>query len=382
MGCPTVDARRRAHVASVRPWEAKLDLDRLLQPVSEAEPAGPDLSYDPERIELETLAKGKAEQQMGDVQIAAEEPNWREVSGKAEEQFAKSKDIRVLLWLAVAEVRERGLPGLAQVIKLARGVNEQFWESYYPRLDAEDNNDPTERMNALACLAAPPDTFGDPYKVIRRIREAELVSHPQLGRFAFRDVQIARGDVPPPPPADGVPPPAEMPAIEAAFGQMPEAELTDLGQTLKGMEEDLGALKVLLADKVGYDRMAPLDPLVKAVQEIGEFVGQQVATRSGAGVSDMGGGVPSEGGAVFSGGGVGVSRSGGMIASSADVVRALEDLIRYYEHHEVSSPVPLVLKAAQRLVGKRFLDITRILTPEAIRLVEQMTGDSTEQPPT
>lgn len=359
-----------------------MDVDRLLQPVSEADPSGPDMSYDPSRIELETLAKGTAEQHMGDVQIAAEEPNWREVLPKAQELFEKSKDVRVLLWLAVAEVREHGLPGFAAVLKLVRGVNERFWDTYYPRLDAEDNNDPTERMNALGCLAAPADTFGDPYKIIRRVREATFVAHPQLGRFSFRDVQIARGDIPPPPPAEGVPAPAELPAIEGAFSQLAQEELDALAQTLKGAKDDLAATSALLAEKVGYDRMAQLDPLIKAIDEMVDFVDLQVANRSGGGGSAGGSGTQSRSGGASQGGGGGVARSGGgVLSSSSDVVLALEDIIRYYEHHEVSSPVPLVLKAAQRLVGKRFLDITRILTPEAIRLVEQMTGDVQEQPP-
>lgn len=359
-----------------------MDVERLLQTVSDADPSGPDLSYDPARIELETLAKGTAEQHMGDVQVAAEEPNWREVLAKAEDLFSKSKDVRVLLWLVVAEIREHGLPGFASAIKLARGLNERFWDTYFPRLDPEDNNDPTERMNALACMGAPSDTMGDPYKVIRRLREATFVSHLQLGRFTFRDVQIARGDIPAPPAAEGVPPPPELPAIEGAFSQLAEDDLNAFLKSLTGAKEDLAALIAFLADKVGFDRMAQLDPLAKAVGEMVDFVQDQVARRSGAASSGSngGGGGSGYGGSSFSTGGIARS-GGGTIASSSDVVLALEDLIRYYEHHEVSSPVPLVLKAAQRLVGKRFLDITRILTPEAIRLVEQMTSDPQESPP-
>lgn len=359
----------------------RLDVERLLQPVSDADPSGPDLSYDPARIELETLAKGTAEQHMGDVQVAAEEPNWREVFAKADELFQKSKDVRVLLWITVASIREQGLPGFANAIKLARGLNERFWDTYFPRLDAEDNNDPTERMNALACMGAPADTFGDPYKVIRRLREATFVSHPQLGRFTFRDVQIARGDIPPPPHAEGVPPPPELPAIEGAFSQLPEDDLNALLQSLTNAKDDLAALNALLAEKVGFDRSAQLDPLTKAVAEMVNFVQEQLARRTGGATagSRESPRASAAGASSFSTGGIARS-GGGTIASSSDVVLALEDLIRYYEHHEVSSPVPLVLKAAQRLVGKRFLDITRILTPEAIRLVEQMTSDTQEPP--
>ncbi|MCG7870434.1 MAG: type VI secretion system ImpA family N-terminal domain-containing protein, partial [Candidatus Thiodiazotropha taylori] len=60
-----------------------LDLDQLLSAVSDDEPAGSDLEYDPLFGEMERAAEGKEEQQFGDTIIPAEDPDWRELKKKS-----------------------------------------------------------------------------------------------------------------------------------------------------------------------------------------------------------------------------------------------------------------------------------------------------------
>jgi type VI secretion system protein ImpA len=56
-----------------------LDVDKLLQPITEAEPAGPNLEYDAAFTALEKAAAGKPEQQMGGTIVPAEPPDWNAV---------------------------------------------------------------------------------------------------------------------------------------------------------------------------------------------------------------------------------------------------------------------------------------------------------------
>ena len=57
-----------------------------------------------------------------------------------------------------------------------------------------------------------------------------------------------------------------------------------------------------------------------------------------------------------------------------DVIRALDKACRYYESHEPSSPVPLLLKRAKRLVAKDFMEILRDLAPEGVSQAEKISG--------
>ena len=43
--------------------------------------------------------------------------------------------------------------------------------------------------------------------------------------------------------------------------------------------------------------------------------------------------------------------------------------------NEPSSPVPILLKRAKRLVGKNFEELLRDLTPDAVRQMRVFTGE-------
>ena len=56
-------------------------------------------------------------------------------------------------------------------------------------------------------------------------------------------------------------------------------------------------------------------------------------------------------------------------------MRTLKLICDYYARSEPSSPVPLLLKRAQRLATGSFLDILRDLAPDALTQVEKVLGD-------
>ncbi|HEX5175868.1 MAG TPA: hypothetical protein VFV83_02510, partial [Chthoniobacteraceae bacterium] len=64
----------------------------------------------------------------------------------------------------------------------------------------------------------------------------------------------------------------------------------------------------------------------------------------------------------------------GNIQSRQDVIRMLDKLCDYYSRAEPSSPVPLLLRRAQRLAEMNFLEIIGDLSPEALAPVQNVTG--------
>jgi len=64
----------------------------------------------------------------------------------------------------------------------------------------------------------------------------------------------------------------------------------------------------------------------------------------------------------------------GSIQSRDDVIRALGLICDYYRNHEPSSPVPLILQRAERLVNKDFMEIVTDLTPDAVTQLQVITG--------
>ena len=62
------------------------------------------------------------------------------------------------------------------------------------------------------------------------------------------------------------------------------------------------------------------------------------------------------------------------VASRDDVLRAIDAICAYYEAHEPSSPVPLLLLRGKRFVTMSFLEILKEMVPESIANVQKITG--------
>jgi type VI secretion system protein ImpA len=114
-------------------------------------PAGEDVTYDTAMQELDAAMQGKPETQFS----AAEEPNWKEILQLSTDLSKRSKNLRVMVILTLALLKTEGLTGFRDGITLLQKSLEQYWDALYPRLDPEDDNDPTERVNILAAMLTP-----------------------------------------------------------------------------------------------------------------------------------------------------------------------------------------------------------------------------------
>ena len=70
------------------------------------------------RVELETTAAGTAEQQVGESIMAAEEPNWRDVKNSSLELLERSRDLRLVMYLCIAQLKLEGMEGLCEGLGL------------------------------------------------------------------------------------------------------------------------------------------------------------------------------------------------------------------------------------------------------------------------
>ena len=64
---------KRRRIEGVEATMSSIDLETLIAPIEVEPPCGPSLDYDPAYLELERLAQGTPEQQMGDSVIAAQQ---------------------------------------------------------------------------------------------------------------------------------------------------------------------------------------------------------------------------------------------------------------------------------------------------------------------
>jgi type VI secretion system protein ImpA len=342
---------------------ALIDVDALLAPVSEAEPCGPDLEYDSAFLALGDAARGKAEQQFGDTIIAAEEPDWRKIQTLAQELLGRSKDLRVAVHLLRASTRLQGLAATADGLRLVYGLLNQYWDAVHPKLDADDNNDPTMRLNALAPLV-------DGAAFLADVRKAQL----SAGRSAVtgRDIELSVGKVQPNEGEIVIPAAGMAQALRDA-----EAQQAGLMAALGGMADVVTAIDTLITERASISG-PEFRPLRLLLQTIGDAARQASGAADAAqAAADQAG---AEGGAIANGGTLAVGGAlAGPLRSRDDAVLALDKVCEWLERNEPSNPAPLLIRRAQRLINMSFIDIIRDLVPDGVDQITKLAGVPADQ---
>lgn len=352
-----------------------IDVQKLLAPVSGESPVGADLTYDPSMREIEELAAGKPEQQVGDMVVPGEDPNWKQLKDQCLEALTRTKDLRIALHLMMAALKLDGVAGLRDGLGLIRGMLETYWEKVWPQPDPEDGNDPMPRVNLITTLTEP-TRFGGPVTIYSRLRELPLSASPMLGRFGLKDLEVASGEAPAP--TDPNVPKIEQKTIDAAFEDTPleylQGNLTAIEQSM----EHAKAIDGFLTKTVGSGKSISFKDLEGALKKLKTQTVNYLAKR-GVGTAEAAGGDGAGGAVGAVGGGVGTGPISGDVRTPADVIKLIDKICAYYERNEPSSPIPLLLKRAQRLVSKNFLEVIKELTPDTLRAIEALGGIQSPQ---
>ncbi|MDS4031058.1 MAG: type VI secretion system protein TssA [Candidatus Contendobacter sp.] len=350
-----------------------IDIEELLSEIAAAAPCGEDLEYDPAFAEMEELAQETPERQYGDTIIPAEPPDWRGVRKTALTLFERTRDLRVAVYLTRALLHVDGLAGFADGLALVDGLIERYWDTVYPQLDPEDDNDPTLRINTIVALC-------DPEATLRVLREAPLISSRVLGRFSLRDVQIAAGVLTPVATDDQ----AELPTqakIDGAFQEVGPENAQAVAVVVAEAMARVERIEARLTDQIGVTQAPDLSALTGVLKEIRQALAEQLQ-RQGAGLADEAPAAEATDMGLSEGGGGGGQRLVvGEIASRDEVIRMLDKICEYFNRYEPSSPVPFLLKRARNLVAKDFMAILNDLAPggtEQVNLIFGIQGENSD----
>jgi type VI secretion system protein ImpA len=338
-----------------------LDVEALLQPVSPEAPSGPNLEYAPAFADLERAVEGKPERQVGEVVVAAESPEWRPIIDKAVALLATSKDLRIGAHLARGMVEVHSFGGLAEALTLLRRTVDEFWPTCHPQLDADDDNDPTVRINAMAGLSK--------REMLNAVRAAPIVKSRAFGEIRFRDIEAAAGKRP-----EGAP--AVM-NLDAAFQDVTPESLTQAGQALQQCVEESKKLEEVWAAHL--DGGGPnLTELRRVLFQANEAIKGRVAMIQPANGAQAADGAPPSVAAPSNGAAPGAGFRGGEPRSRDEVIKALDAILAYYGRYEPSSPVPLLIERCKRLVPMSFIDIVKDMVPDGLANVETIAGKPRE----
>jgi type VI secretion system protein ImpA len=336
------------------------DIETWLRPLADADgPCGADLEYDNEFLALAQAAAGKPETQFS----AAEPPDWSAVVAGAASLLGRTRDLRLAVYWARGVVHEAGFDAVAPALSLVAGLVEHFWDAVHPLPDPDDG-DSYARVNALSVLRESEGLLGD-------LRGVAVVRERSVGEVTLRQVELAAGLARAH--AGEAEPARETIAqmLGAAVSKMPE---------LRARAADAAATAAQLARRVA-DRLesdAPdLTPLVRLLAAVPSLM---PAEAEAEGEADATGEPHAALAAAPNAAPRGLS---GSVATRDDAIRALDMVCEYLERTEPSNPAPLFLRRARQLVNHNFLQLMKVLAPDALSEVARVVGvdpESVETP--
>ena len=352
---------------------APLDMT-VLPDLSDDAPAGDNLELDPEFGELERAAQGKPEVQYGKTIEPAVPPDWKETASIAESLMKRTRDLRVMVHLAIARLNLKGIPEFAQTVRMIRAQLDTRWDQVHPQLDPEDDLDPMQRANAVLRLQ-------DPAAVLRPLRDAPLAFTPRTGPITWRDIAVFNGAIEP---EAGKEKMSEA-AIIAAFTGTDPQRLDQLRDAVDSAVEDLAAIPAAFDKNAGAGSGPDYTTMAKLFRDIQRDLKRYAAVQAppppeeeeAAPAAGAESGAPARTEAP-AGRGFASIKAITSLTKRDEALHALELATTYFRTYEPSSPLPLLLDRAKRLGAMEFMDILRDLAPDGLNQVQVIAGPTTE----
>ena len=337
----------------------RINIEQLLAPISEAEPSGSNLEYDPAFSELERAVQGKPEQHMGSVHVPFEPPDWSAVCKQSLALLERTRDLRVAMHLTQGLLHCDGLVGFADGIELTVGLVRDLWQSVHPDVDHEDDGDPTMRVTALATLTAP--------TTLMALQKCPLAQLRGLGSVSVYDVRAAASGG-----TNGQGNAAMNSAtVDAIFQEVEFEALDATAYSVQRCLEGAAAIDSAFVTHTG-NRGPDLSALTQLLREAQQILKPRLETRQLAKSGDEPESVDAADAAAKP------SRVGGAltgdIRSREDVLKAIDMISAYYSRAEPASPLPLLLERCRRLVTSSFLEIIQELMPDSVAHVKSIAG--------
>jgi type VI secretion system protein ImpA len=343
-----------------------MSIDELIKPLAGDDPAGQNLEYDPLYMEMDNLAVDVPDSYMGDEKVEGRGPDWKTLKKNCLELWTRTRDLRVAVYLTIAEAVTGGLSGLTEYLKLPLFLVKELWDDFYPRLDPSDNKDPLERLNILSMLSPPSGSINDPIMFIPRFREIRII--PSL-RYTLRDLLISTNEIEAP--TDTV----DAKLLRAEFMSAPTAEI----ETLSASAQEAKALIHDLCDsvnaKIGDYNTLDMSALDHEIDHIIDFYDSYRtginAAKEDAAAKDASG----RDGAGFERQSAALSNQAN---SRAEALHFLKKGAEYFQTQEPNSPIPLLVNRALRFSEMSFIDLIEDIVPDALPRGRDILGIKTE----
>jgi len=344
----------------------------LLEPVDADAPCGPDLEYDPAFVMLLAAATPRVEAQYGDFVDVPAPANWAEIERDCRALLLRTKDIRLAIILLRCRVRLDGAAGLRDGLAFLKAMFESYGEALHPLPVFEGERDPVMYANAIAALTDAAGALGD-------MRDIAMPKATGL-RLHLRDIEKAFAM---PRQKDALAPESVVRLLKELSGRR--------DTTIAAFAEAQGLTEKIAAwcdEKLGAD--APdlgalsraLQPFAQPQPDGGGAAVSMAATHATAQHDDITSAPSPTRPATTSAAAavpiVGASPPSDMPANDPSAIAtapptdrwsalaAIQQTRMWFEQNEPSSPVTVLLRQSERMVGKRFSELAQIIPADLL----------------
>jgi type VI secretion system protein ImpA len=391
--------------------------EKLLEPVSEASPAGEEdahhtLAYQQlealvaylaarlELTELERMARAEfhgenaeSDQRVAESNVADGRRKLEIAEGAAKDIIGRSpskdgvrdqvreraeamltgvsKDLRIVQHLALAATLEEGIGGLESSFRLIDALLERYDTQLHPRPDEDDPNDVSDREMVVSQIL-------DDGAFVAAVRECVLLEVQGVGRYTPRDTEVIDGKLDDDR-SGGARSVQQITGIAQAAAANTMGDANEVLRVVGSqVEECLAAADKVIGrfahGAITGDRVLKLlhrtRNLLKAAMEAD-------VTEEGATESQQIAPIQVQGGVQRAH--AGLATAMGALRSREDARKIILQVCKFLEETEPSHPAPFFLRRAERLLGaKDFFEIMTDMAPNAIDDLMRITGHQPE----
>jgi type VI secretion system protein ImpA len=340
-----------------------INVDDCLQPIPGENPSGRNLAYEPAYDELREARRAEDDTLQGDWQRRAKAADWDRVIELGTELLqAQTKDLQIAAWVTEALGRRSAFGGLRDGFLVMLGIQEQFWDTYYPEIDDGDLESRSGPFIFLDSVVTPlirsiPLTrgFGGEQYSYFRWQESRATDNAGLKSPEMMDALIAEGKI-------------TGQQFDDAVAQTPRPFYESLVEDLRQCIEALKALDESMDKRLGRDSPGVvsvrkalndcrtiLEPILnsKRLQEPGpedetESVDESDVSEA-AETEDSYDGEELRVVAPRRRTKPTARSSGGPISSVADAQQRILEATAYLREHDPISPIPFLVNRALRM---------------------------------
>lgn len=360
-----------------------IQLENLLQPISEDNPVGDDIREDPSPTsayysikDARNAARAAERNNMFDGDSSEADSQWRKIVELAPDILQNNaKDLEVASWYTEALIRRHGFQGLRDGFKLIHGLIEQYWDNLYPLPD-EDGVE--TRVASLTGL----NGEGAEGVLIAPIRSVLITEGSDPGPFSFWKYQQAlevEKVIDEEAKSDKA---AKLgfsnEDVERAVSESSETFYVNIRDDVSEAIETFRKIGSMLDEYCGINDAPPISNIINiledckgAINHIGKY--KMPSDNEEDTATDEHGNASSASAET-------AAQSSGPVNSRAEAFKKLTEISEYFRKTEPHSPISYILKRAVKWGDMPLEDLMQELIPDssARDFYGSLTGIKTE----